>query len=36
MPEDPEPRETEIFSFGQKYAVTGRSFLLFALVPDAE
>ena len=36
MPEDSEPRETETFSFGQKYAVTGRSFLLFALVPDAE
>ena len=28
-------QETETFKFGQKYAVTGRSFLLFALMPDA-
>ncbi|PNG28055.1 glycogen debranching enzyme GlgX [Methylocella silvestris] len=27
-------RETQTFRFGQKYAVTARSFLLFALVPD--
>jgi isoamylase len=28
-------QETQTFKFGQKYAVTGRSFLLFALMPDA-
>ncbi|ACK52675.1 glycogen debranching enzyme GlgX [Methylocella silvestris BL2] len=27
-------KETQTFRFGQKYAVTARSFLLFALVPD--
>ncbi len=28
--------EIETFKFGQKYTVTGRSFLLFALVPDVQ
>ncbi len=35
MSEEEEEQETETFRFGQKYAVTGRSFLLFTLVPDA-
>ena len=35
LPEDAKGLETETFRFGQKYAVTARSFLLFALVPDA-
>jgi len=34
LPEDANAQETETFKFGQNYAVTGRSFLLFALVPD--
>ncbi|VTZ50128.1 Glycogen operon protein GlgX homolog [Methylocella tundrae] len=35
LPEEMVEKEGETFRFGQAYAVTGRSFLLFALVPDA-
>ena len=30
-----EAKEDATFKFGHVYAVTGRSFLLFALIPDA-
>ncbi len=35
LSEEAMENETDVFRFGQVYAVTGRSFLLFALGPDA-